>query len=240
MLLVLLLLIGCREARSGPDDAGPPRPDAGPPDAGAPDAGTIDAGPPDAGLWSLPDGGDPFIDEVVQFDAGPGGGYHADRLPGVVQGPPEGAGDTSGSTDVVSLGTGGVIVVRLGQEIVDGPGADFTVFENPFRSGAGVYAEPGMVGVSDDGLAFTDFPCDPDAGLVATCAGMHPVYANANNGISPFDPAVSGGDALDLAAIGLTRARYVRIRDLGCGPPPQAAPTMGFDLDAIAVIHAGP
>jgi hypothetical protein len=223
---------------AGPLDAGPL--DAGPLDAGPLDAGPLDAGPLDAGSAYLPDGGDPFIDLVVQFDAGAGGGYHSDRLPAIIEGPPQGTGDGSGSTDVLSLGSGGVIVVRLGQEIVDGPGPDFTVFENPFRFGTSVYAEPGIVGVSDDGILFTDFPCDPDAGSVATCAGMHPVYASSSSGISPLDPSVSGGDPLDLAAIGLTRARYVRIRDLGLGPAPQVSPTQGFDLDAIAVIHAGP
>jgi hypothetical protein len=160
-------------------------------------------------------------------------------MPEVIEGPPQGAGASQGGTDVLSLGVGGVIVVMMGEEIDDGPGPDFTVFENAFDYGQGqVYAEPGVVAVSDDGVQFTEFPCDPDAGVVSTCAGMHPVYSNPNNGISPFDPSVSGGDPLDLHDVGVTRARYVRIRDLGLGS--HAGPAAGFDLDAIAVLNTGP
>jgi hypothetical protein len=49
---------------------------------------------------------------------------------------------------------------------------------------------------------------------------------------------VSGGDAFDLATVGLRRARFVRIRDLQTHGP--TAPAAGFDLDAIAVLHPGP
>lgn len=233
------LLAGCGGASSagpvdgGAQDAGSPgrfdggEPDAGPDAGAAPDAGEPDAGPLDAGAA--------FIVAVVSFDAGANAGFGQNRMPRVVEGPPVGGGNASGSTDVLSLGVGGQVVVELGEEIVDLPGPDFTVFENAFQYAGGIYAEPGAVAVSDDGVSFTEFPCDPDAGVVATCAGMHPVYSNPNNGLSPLDPSVSGGDPLDLADLGVTRARYVRIRDLGLGGT--AAPTAGFDLDAIAVVH---
>ena len=48
-----------------------------------------------------------------------------------------------------------------------------------------------------------------------------------------MDPESSGGDFFDLAELGLTSARYVRIRDLsGEG----AAPSVGFDLDAVGLV----
>lgn len=52
---------------------------------------------------------------------------------------------------------------------------------------------------------------------------------------------ITGGDAFDLADLGLTKARFVRLLDLsvachgsrmGCG-----GGGGGFDLDAIAVVH---
>ncbi len=48
-----------------------------------------------------------------------------------------------------------------------------------------------------------------------------------------------GGDAFDLAAIGLTRARFVRITDpnLAIGNPGSSE---GFDLDAVVALHARP
>jgi hypothetical protein len=186
-----------------------------------------------------PDAGPYFIGAIVSFDAGPGAGFGAGKLPDVIEGPPEGGGMSQGSLDVLSLGTRGVIVVEMAEEIVDGPGPDLTIFENAFLFGDGkLYSEPAAVAVSEDGVDFTEFPCDPDAGAVATCAGVHAVFSAPGNGISPLDPSVSGGDPLDLAAIGVPRARYVRIRDLGMGS--RLGPAAGFDLDAIANLHPAP
>jgi hypothetical protein len=106
-----------------------------------------------------------------------------------------------------------------------------------------VYAEPGEVSVSDDGVSWTSFPCtqttqDPPYG---SCAGWHPVYSNPDNDISPADPKTAGGDAFDLADIGVKRARYVRIVDkvIESCPEGGAGPiSNGFDLDAIAIVNA--
>jgi len=239
----VLVLAGCAGTPGpGAFDAGI---DAGVVDAGVVDAGSEDAGPVDAGEVvdagldaGSSDAGAAFVVGVVSFDPGPGAGFGQSQMPGIVEGPPKGGGLYAGSTDVLSLGVGGVIVVELGEEIVDGPGIDFTVFENAFMTGTSVYAEPGAVAVSDDGVAFTEFPCDPDAGVIATCAGYKPVLSDPSNGVSPLDPSVSGGDTFDLADIGVTRARYVRVRDLGLGG--QNAPTAGFDLDSIAVVNTAP
>ena len=76
---------------------------------------------------------EPFADQVVAYQIGPGGGAGLDEMPGIVLGPPRGGGPFQGSTDTLSLGLGGWIVLEFTSgSIVDGPGVDFTVFENPF------------------------------------------------------------------------------------------------------------
>ena len=93
------------------------------------------------------------------------------------------------------------------------------------------------VSVSADGTTWTSFPCVSADFMMSSCAGWHPVYSSVENGIDPTNPAVAGGDPFDLAAIGVPRARYVRIRDLATSAGPPAA---GFDLDAVAVVHPAP
>jgi hypothetical protein len=188
---------------------------------------------------------DCFITAVTSFTPGPNAGFGQDRMPDIVYGPPVGTGDLFGSVDVVSLGDQGEIIVELGHYIVDGPGPDFIVFENPFLIGGdptNPFAEPGEVSVSEDGKTWSTFPCvgpfecDIDGYPYGSCAGWHPVYSNPDNGISPFDPDVAGGDLFDLADIGVKRAKFIRIRDMNrvCSGPPSA----GFDLDAISIINA--
>ncbi len=177
----------------------------------------------------------PFAVEVVDFEPGEGAGFGQDRFPDVVLGPPRGGGERRGSLDVLSLGRGGYIVLRLGQPAVNGPGVDLLVFENPFRFGTRVFAEPGEVSVSDDAEHWTAFPCDPTPPAYPGCAGLHPVLAHAeDNDLDPTDPNQAGGDSFDLADIGIASARFVRIRDMSTsttfGPPSE-----GFDLDAVAV-----
>ncbi|MBL9039330.1 MAG: cell surface protein [Archangium sp.] len=196
-------------------------------------------GPPlpsdDAGV---PGQVDAYADRVVRFVPGAGAGFGQDLMPGVVLGPPKGNGTASGSLDVVSLGREGVIELEFTDlEATDGPGVDLLVFENPFSG----FLETGVVAVSTDGVDWREFPCaadDVDGGFPG-CAGVTPVYANDETGVSATDPAVSGGDGFDLAAVGLTRARFVRIRDSGAnrfyGPPGG-----GFDLDAVSVVHGAP
>jgi hypothetical protein len=223
---------GASDAGTPPDagiDAGAS--DAGAPDAGDFDSGVQDSGAPDAGLPPLP-----FGEAVVSFMPGPGAGYGQDKLPGVVLGPPQGAGNSAGSTDVLSLGKDGVIVLETGITIIDGPGVDLLVFENPFAG----FIETGFVAVSEDGGQWFEFPCAaPIDGGTEGCAGVNPVYSNPSNGISPTDPTVAGGDGFDLAQLGVARANYVRIRDSGVNHS-YAPPTGGFDLDAISVVHGIP
>ena len=46
------------------------------------------------------------------------------------------------------------------------------------------------------------------------------------------------GDAFDLADLGLSRARYIRIQDTGSND--YAGLTGGFDLDAVAIVNGAP
>lgn len=183
----------------------------------------------------------PYASSVVSFEPGAGAGFGEDELPGVVLGPPAGNGTGAGSLEVLSLGKGGSIV--LGFEpfaIVDHDGADFVVFENPFwpdGDAAAVYAEPGEVSVSEDGERWLTFACDAagdGSGHFQGCAGVTPTEKYDARALVPLEPAVTGGDAFDLAELGVGRARFVRIRDVaGVG----AAPSAGFDLDAVGIVH---
>ena len=168
-----------------------------------------------------------------------------EAYPAIVFGPPHGAGARRGSTDVLSLGKGGRIALGFGGgAIVDGPGADFIVFENPFYyvptkehpegDPARPFKELGEVAVSEDGATWHSFPCARDAYPFEGCAGWHAVFSSPEDGVSAYDPSVAGGDAFDLADIGVEHARFVRVTDLsrlGAGG------SAGFDLDAVAVVH---
>lgn len=175
---------------------------------------------------------------IDDFSPGAGAGFGQDRLPDIVYGAPLGGGSTGGSLDVLSLGHGGTIVFGFGgNAIVDGEGPDLLIFENAFYVGGNpdvVYQELAEVSVSADGVDWKTFPCEKDQKPPLGCAGWHPVYANEDLGISAFDPAVAGGDPFDLADVGLTEARLVRIHDL---ESPGGAPSAGFDLDAAALVH---
>jgi len=190
---------------------------------------------------------DPFADAVSSYVPGINGGFGADELPEIVLGPPVGGGATQGSLDVLALGSGGSITLRFDLPVIcDGPGADFTVFENAFHSGSlngPLFTEYAYVAVSQDGERFFEMPYDSSTGI--GLAGRTPVLSTPDNGISPLDPAVSGGDSFDLADVGLTWAAYVRVTDVAGAIPdvgdlPQfaVAPNAGADLDAIAAVHA--
>jgi hypothetical protein len=188
---------------------------------------------------------DRFITRVVSFTPGSCAGFGASDMPGVVLGPPVGAGDTRGGLDVVSLGIGGEIVLSFEpNEIVDQPGPDFIVFENAFFA-AGNPTSPaadlGEVSVSADGRTWKTFACTPGASApYGACSGWRPVYSAPDNAISPIDVAKAGGEAYDLADVGLANAKLVRIRDLStmtCDGMPKPV-NLGYDLDAIAIVHA--
>lgn len=211
-------------------------------EAGVPDASdATDGAVADAGALSA----DRFATKVVSFTPGPCAGFGADEMPGVVLGPPVGAGGMQGSLDVVSLGIGGEIVVSFEPNaIVDGPGPDFIVFENAFYAGGNPdqpAADPGEVSVSEDGSTWKTYPCPAQATApYGECAGWHPVFSAPGNGISPVDPSAAGGEAYDLAELGVKTARFVRIRDRSsatCEGQPKPN-NLGFDLDAVSIVNA--
>jgi len=177
--------------------------------------------------------GDPFADAVVSFEPGEGAGYGQDELPDVVLGAPNGTEAGAPSLDVLSLGDGGVIVLGLEDlSLTDGEGIDLLVFENPMEA----WPETGVVAVSDDGETWTEWPCDAEdeSDGFPGCAGVGIVYAGPE-GADPTDPSAAGGDAFDLADIGVAHARFVRITDSGANT--YDGETGGFDLDAIAVVN---
>lgn len=197
---------------------------------------SLDAGPTD------PEANVRYATKVVSFSPGPCAGFGQEDMPNIVLGPPKGAGDETGSFDVLSLGKGGEIILSFEPSaIVDGPGVDFIVFENAFFAGKDPTkpnAELGEVSVSDDGENWSTFPCTAKAAPYGDCAGWHPVYAPSANDPQALDPSTAGGDPFDLATVGLTRARFVRIKDKANQRCTSATGnTNGFDLDAIGAIH---
>lgn len=188
---------------------------------------------------------DPWADCVDAFAPAEGVSFGHDAMPEIVLGPPQGGGESKGSTHTASLGCGGSITLGFSAPWPsDGPGPDLVVFENAFRSGEVTFVEPAQVLVSDDGERWHAFPCEPDGGDEPPpgCAGLEPVLETEPG--AELDPAAIGGDVFDLADVGLAEARYVRIIDrtaehygtdtwcLGAGG--------GFDLDAVAVLEAPP
>lgn len=185
----------------------------------------------------------PFADRVVLFQPGPGGGNGRDKLPKIVCSAPRGGGRLKAGQDVVSLGDGGVIVLEfVDNEVIDGPGPDLLIFENPFLQAPGDdpnlgFFELAKVEVSVDGQDWKEFPYDTASRK--GCAGHHPVLAHAKeNKIDPTDPKKAGGDAFDLKIVKLKMIRFVRITDvLSYGGKDGTA---GFDLDSIAAVYSRP
>jgi len=217
---------------------------------------------------------DCFADRVVSLRAGFVSAPPAFNTwqTGILFGPPGAATPTTGSLSVVSLGRGGEIVLEFTDNvIVDGPGPDFIVFENAFFCSAvpisatdpwSVFAEPGIIAVSDDGVEFRTFPYDTAAlsSVVSQCSdrtllarlggliGITPSFTG--NYTVPDDPLVfdpaapggvsgHGGDAFDLAAVGLATARFMRITDPDLGIS-LAGASEGLDLDGAVAIHSRP
>ncbi len=144
---------------------------------------------------------------------------------------------------VLSIGLNGEITVGFKNlKLVDGPGPDFTVFENVFYSPITKkkYVEPAKIAISENGKDFIEFPFD--SLTLKGCAGVNPTNGSEN----PFDPAKSGGDSFDLADLGISEIRYIKITDITSiiknnKDHPYYDPTVsGFDLDALVGLHLGP
>lgn len=169
-----------------------------------------------------------FATHVLEVAYGPGQDFGRDAMPDIVLGPPHGAGCCAGSTDVVSLGNGGTIVLAFADNgIVDGPGDDFVVFENAFEFAGQMFAELATVAVSEDGVTWHDFPCDAVKPPYGSCAGHQPVFLDGEGDLED-----GGGDRFDLADLSLARARFVKITDR----PDLDGATGVFDLDAVGIL----
>jgi len=186
---------------------------------------------------------EPYAQELFAHTPGINAGYGQAKMPEVVLGPTMKGSLTSGSVNVLSLGIGGEIVLSFGDKTVaDGPGTDFIVWENAFYVNGDPsvsFAEFGEVSVSLDGTEWHTFPCDPAqmGPMDEGCAGWRPRKEFDPCSMLPLDPQLVGGDQFDLAELGLDEIRYVKIRDLA---ESGAAPTAGFDLDAVGAVHFSP
>ncbi len=201
------------------------------------ETGEVSVDADDEADWpTWPEGTDPFADEVIDFEPGPDAGFGMDSFPEIVLGSPEGRGAGAGSLDVLSLGEGGQIVLAFNDlDVFDGPGPDLLVFENPF----GTWFETAFVEASVDGEEWFEWPCDPADidGDYPGCAGVGHVFAGSDSTIDPTDPEMAGGDAYDLADIGLEMARFLRITDTGFNALGYGGIAGGFDLDAVSIVN---
>jgi len=213
-----------------------------------------------------------FATTVVDYSPGTLGAGEISTTANILGGP-VGGGLSTGSTDILSLGEGGSVTVGFDVTITNGPGVDFTVFENAIAFGD-VFAEVVLVEVSTDGTNFARFPTSyvgPQTpadfvlmpiGTFDGFGGHQPVLTNVfTNTIDPFDPARSGGESFDLAALAsdplvtggqvdLTQIHFVRLIDVPTdGSATDSSGTNVYDsrndpsaansadIDAIAVIQ---
>jgi hypothetical protein len=173
--------------------------------------------------------------EVVAVHYGPGAGFGQAFFPTNVLGPPDSAASPqqpcADPAELLALGTEGWIVLHFATGIVDGPGPDFSIYENVLQYGVDpplYFREAGIVALSEDGETWTELPFDPPSGQ--GLAGWWPTHGDA---IEP-DWQTGGGDPMDLAWAGLSRASYLRISDAGARVADQGG---SFDLDAVRVWH---
>jgi hypothetical protein len=131
--------------------------------------------------------------------------------PRAALGPPDAAGfGPENYTGFVSLGFGGRVTVDLGGCLTDRPGADLRVFQAVSGEPVSVYVSP-----SPDG-PFT----------------LLDVRVSCGNRVT----SVQGYCDFDLAAGGVTQARYVRVEDGEIFPCPGGTRSEGADLDAVQVL----
>ena len=160
------------------------------------------------------------------------------------------------STDVVSLGDYGSIVLGFEYPIMNGAGNDFAVFENSFSD---TYLEFAHVEVSTDGVRFVRIPStsvistDEQVSTYGTCetSQVHNLAGKYRQGYgTPFDLE----DIIDSTGVNLDSIFYVKIIDvIGTIDPEYASrdhlgniindpyetafASGGFDLDAVAVMN---
>jgi hypothetical protein len=126
------------------------------------------------------------------------------------------------ATDVVSIGTGGSLVVRFDHPVADDAsnrfGVDLLVFGNTFYAvdGSGTSAEPGRIAVSQDGVTWFD------VAAVHADGELYPTFAY-QDATDPF-----GSD-------GTVPSSYTRPVNPALGP----ADFLGKSTAEIAALYAG-
>lgn len=180
-----------------------------------------------------------------------------------------GGGCCAGGTDVYSLRLDGsrdhLVVAFSDRVVVDGPGDDLVVFENPFDiAGGGTFMDPIVVGVSPDGERFVDFPVQFGRPTYSDdpldwegFAGLTPVEHDVDDPDAPSpDDEASGGDRFDLFDLPEGEVRdevldmgvlAVRLRPAGLvtdpttgAPFPTDPVSDGPDIDAVYAWHFAP
>lgn len=186
------------------------------------------------------------IDTVYRFTPGTGqnAGQSETYYPQNIFGLPWANADSlvpaSMPEDMLSLGMGGEIVVGFkNHEITDGEGDDFYVYENVIymQMVGGLFAEPAKVAVSSDGENWVEFPYDEMT--LEGCAGVSPTLKAEDS----TDIRKRGGDGFDLAKLGLSAIKYIKITDItemlknNKEHPYYNAVLSGFDLDAVVGVN---
>ncbi len=202
----------------------------------------------------------PWATAVVDYDLG-WQDYQQTELGLVSYGSPDDVLGAAGSP--FSLGDGGSITLTFGQQIVNGPGDDFAVFENGF-AWEGVYMELGFVEVSSDGRVFSRLPalCRQDAQPGPWSTSDPALFYNlagnyvGGTGFDLDDLLLAGDAAVAAGLVDLAHIRYVRVVDVvgditGPGgttdhlgrpvadPYPTPGTSSGMDLTGVAIIHMG-
>ena len=188
----------------------------------------------------------PWADEIVLAPGAEPGASFGD--PALAVNGVRGGGPSQGSTDVYSLTLDGrrpeLVLGFSDRIIIDGPGPDFIVFENPFEIAAGgVFIDPLVVEVSEDGTTFVPFEptlsgeaYSSDPGAWSGIAGKTPVFHNIDDADSPApDTLDAGGDRFDIADLGLSEVRQIRLR---VAELPYHSSSDGPDIDGIYAIHS--
>mgnify|MGYP000456974821 CR=1 FL=1 len=166
--------------------------------------------------------------------------------------------DSFGKADgvVVSLGDGGVATIALYQQIFNGPGSDFAVFENGFNA---TFLELAFVEVSSNGIDFFRFPATSQTQDTLQLGSFGAVVASEINNLAgkyqvnygtPFD-LDELPDTVLLNKFAITHLRIIDVvgnisepfssKDKHGNsindPWPTPFASSGFDLDAIGLIH---
>jgi hypothetical protein len=182
------------------------------PDMSAPDTASFDVGPD---MSNPPSPNVRLADTVVDAPGatGTGVGDPMRAVNGV-----RGGGTSAGGMDVFSRGyqvgqNDYITLAWSNGRLLNGPGADLVVFENPFLiTGGGSFMDLMIVEVSIDGIEFRALAheytaADPtmyrdDPALWSGFAGRTPVLLHAEmNPVDPFDAVAAGGDQLDLDTV---------------------------------------